>query len=65
MQIHSTEDGKNQPIVEVMKGQETLYYCHEHGGTEAFVMIGNESVTVNAAEVKRLVLRGKILLLFH
>lgn len=59
MQIHSTEEGKNLLIVEVMKGQETPYYYHGDGSTEAFVRIGNESVTANAAELKRLVLRGK------
>lgn len=59
MQIHSTEDRKNLLIVEVMKGQETPYYYHGDGSTEAFVRIGNESVTANAAELKRLVLRGK------
>lgn len=59
MQIHSTEDGKNLLIVEVMKGQETPYYYHGDGSTEAFVRIGNESVIANAAELKRLVLRGK------
>ena len=59
MQIHSTEDGKNLLTVEVMKGQETPYYYHGDGSTEAFIRIGNETVTANAAELKRLVLRGK------
>lgn len=59
MQIQSSEDGKNLLIVEVTKGQETPYYYHGDGSTEAFVRIGNESVTANAAELKRLVLRGK------
>lgn len=59
MQIHSIEDGKKLLIVEIMKGQETPYYYRGDGSTEAFVRIGNESVTANAAELKRLVLRGK------
>lgn len=59
MQIQSTEDGKNLLIVEVMKGQETPYYYHGDGSTEAFIRIGNESVAANAAELKKLVLRGK------
>ncbi len=59
MQIHSTENGKNLLTVEVMEGQETPYYYRGDGSTEAFVRIGNESVTANAAELKRLVLRGK------
>lgn len=59
MQIQSTEDGKNLLIVEVMKGQETPYYYHGDGSTEAFIRLGNESVAANAAELKRLVLRGK------
>lgn len=59
MQIHSTEDGKNLLTVDVMKGQETPYYYRGDGSIEAFVRIGNESVTANAAELKRLVLRGK------
>ena len=45
--------------MKVMKGQETPYYYHGDRSTEAFVRIGNESVTANAAELKRLVLRGK------
>ncbi len=59
MQIHSTEEGKKLLTVEVMKGQETPYYYHGDGSMEAFIRIGNESVTANAAELKRLVLRGK------
>ena len=59
MQVHRTEDGKNLLTVEVMKGQETPYYYHGDGITEAFIRIGNETVTANAAELKRLVLRGK------
>lgn len=59
MQIHSTEEGKNLLIMEVVRGEETPYYYHGDGSTEAFVRIGNESVTANAAELKRLVLRGK------
>lgn len=59
MQIQSTEDGKKLLTVEVMKGQETPYYYRGDGSIEAFVRIGNESVTANAAELKRLVLRGK------
>lgn len=59
MRIYNTEDGKKLLIVEVMKGQETPYYYHGDGSTEAFVRIGNESVPANATELKRLVLRGK------
>ena len=59
MQIHGIEDGKKLLVVEIMKGQETPYYYRGDGSTEAFVRIGNESVTANAAELKRLVLRGK------
>lgn len=58
MQIHCTEDGKNLLTLEVMKGQETPYYYRGDGSVEAFVRIGNESVAANAAELKRLVLRG-------
>lgn len=59
MRIYNTEDGKKLLAVEVMKGQETPYYYHGDGSTEAFVRIGNESVVANAAELKRLVLHGK------
>lgn len=59
IRIYNTEDGKNLLSVEVMKGQETPYYYRGDGSTEAFVRIGNESVVANAAELKRLVLRGK------
>ena len=59
MQIHSVEEGKNLLTVEISKGQETPYYYKGDGSTEAFVRIGNESVAANAAELKRLVLRGE------
>lgn len=59
MQIHKVEDGKDILTVEVLKGQETPYYYRGDGSTEAFVRIGNESVVANAAELKRLVLRGR------
>lgn len=59
MQIHKTEEGKILLTTEVMKGQETPYYYRGDGSTEAFIRIGNESVVANAAELKRLVLRGK------
>lgn len=59
MRIHSVEDGKNLLTVEVLKGQETPYYYHGDGSIEAYVRIGNESVSASAAELKRLVLRGK------
>lgn len=59
MRIHKAEEGKNLLTAEVMKGQETPYYYRGDGSTEAFIRIGNESVVANAAELKRLVLRGK------
>lgn len=59
MRIHKTEEGKNLLTAEVMKGQETPYYYRGDGSTEAFIRIGNESVVANAAELKRLVLRGR------
>lgn len=59
MQIYNVEGEKSLLVVEVLKGQETPYYYHGDGSTEAFIRIGNESVTANAAELKRLVLRGK------
>lgn len=59
LQIHNAEQGKMLLIVNVMKGQETPYYYKGDGSIEAFVRIGNESVAANAAELKRLVLRGK------
>lgn len=59
MRIHKVEEWKNLLTAEVMKGQETPYYYRGDGSTEAFIRIGNESVVANAAELKRLVLRGK------
>lgn len=48
-------------ILEVYKGDETPYYYSGDGVLEAYVRIGNESVKATATELKRLVLRGKIL----
>ena len=59
LRIHRTDDRKNILIVEIMGGQETPYYYRGDGTVEAFVRIGNESVTANSSELKRLVMRGK------
>ncbi|MCD8153434.1 MAG: hypothetical protein LUF78_01845 [Clostridiales bacterium] len=45
--------------VYVPEGSETPYYYSADGVTEAYIRIGNESVIVDATELKRLVLRGR------
>lgn len=58
MKIHKIE-GKNILSLQVPAGDETPYYYVGDGNHTAFVRIGNESVTANAVDLKRLVLRGK------
>ncbi|RKI41704.1 winged helix-turn-helix transcriptional regulator [bacterium D16-51] len=59
LRFHKADDKKVLIILEVYKGDETPYYYSGDGVLEAFVRVGNESVKAAAAELKRLVLRGK------
>lgn len=59
MELHKVDGDKDILTVKVMEGEETPYYYKGDGTMEAFVRIGNETVTANAAELKRLVLRGR------
>lgn len=58
MEFESVE-GKNVLLLRVFGGSDTPYYYIGDGTMETFVRIGNESVTADAAEQKRLVLQGK------
>ena len=51
-------DKKKLIIVDVVAGRDTPYYYVGDGMTEAYIRVGNESVAANAAELRRLVLRG-------
>lgn len=51
-------DEKKLIIVDVAAGKDTPYYYVGDGTTEAYLRVGNESVAANAAELRRLVLRG-------
>lgn len=59
MKLHKTEDGKELMLLHVSAGAETPYYYIGDGVTEAYIRIGNESVVADAAELKRLVMRGR------
>ncbi len=59
LKIQKTADEKELLLLKVLSGQETPYYYTGDGTMEAYVRIGNESVSANATELKRLVLRGK------
>lgn len=58
MKIHNVDE-KNILSLEVLQGDETPYYYVAEGTHTAYVRIGNESVTANSIDLKRLVLRGK------
>lgn len=58
MELHSI-DNKELLTVKVVPGTETPYYYIGDGKMETFIRVGNESVSANATELKRLVLRGK------
>lgn len=50
------KDGKVLIILDIFKGEETLYYYSGDGVLEAYVRVGNESVKATATELKRLVI---------
>lgn len=52
------EDGKDFLLLRVASGTETPYYYIGDGGRIAYIRVGNESIQANAADLKRLVLRG-------
>lgn len=53
------EEKKNLLLVEVPAGRDTPYYYTGDAVMVAYCRIGNESVVVNANDMKRLVLRGR------
>lgn len=57
--LHRVDGDKDILTVKVMGREDTPYYYKGDGMMEAFVRIGNETATTNAAELKRLVLRGR------
>lgn len=59
MELHKLENDKEILSVKILAGEETPYYYNGDGTTEAFIRIGNETVTASASELKRLVLRGR------
>lgn len=52
-------DSKTLITLNVDKGEETPYYYHADGTTEAYILVGNESIPAVAMDLKRLVLRGR------
>ena len=58
LKFHKTEDGKVLIILQVYPGDETPYYYDEGGMKTAYQRIGNESVPVDRAKLKALVLKG-------
>jgi len=54
-----TVKGKKLLVLTVFKSQDTPCYFYLDGMREAFVRVGNESVSATATELKRLVLRGR------
>lgn len=59
LRIEKTVDNKEIIFIEVSSGTETPYFCSCDGSTDAYIRIGNESISAPAADLKRLVLRGK------
>ena len=57
LEIHD-EEGKQFIVLRVSSGLETPYYYVGDGGRTAYIRVGNESVSVGAVDLKRLVLRG-------
>ena len=59
VELHEAENEKYILTVTVLKGNETPYYYKGDGTVEAFIRVGNESISANATELKRLVLLGR------
>lgn len=59
MKLYKTENGEELLLLDVPAGTETPYYYTGDGSTEAYIRVGNESVVADAAELKRLVMRGR------
>lgn len=57
--IQKTNAGKEIILLNVMAGHETPYYYIGDDTMEAFVRVGNESVSADVTELKKLVLRGR------
>ena len=51
-------DGKKFVVLDVRSGAETPYYYSGDGVLTAYIRVGNESVPVDALDLKRLVLKG-------
>lgn len=58
LDFHVTEDGKKLILLKVNSGDETPYYYVDGGEKIAFHRVGNESVPVDRAKLKELVLKG-------
>lgn len=59
LELHKVDGDKDILTVKVLSGDETPYYYKGDGLMEAFIRIGNETVSANSSELKRLVLRGR------
>ena len=55
---HSFHRYHEEPVLLVMKGQQTPYYYEGDGQLVAFMRIGNESVPATPSQLRELVLRG-------
>lgn len=58
LNFHMTEDGRTLILLQVYAGDETPYYYVDGGEKIAFHRVGNESVPVDRAKLKELVLKG-------
>ncbi len=58
LSFYRTEDNKKLVIVKVFSGDETPYYYDGDGTKIAYQRIGNESVPVDRAKLKELVIKG-------
>ena len=59
LELHKVDGDKDILTVKVLSGEETPYYYKGDGSMEACVRIGNETISANSSELKRLVLRGR------
>ncbi len=59
LEIQKADNGKNILLLHVYEGSETPYYYIGDGRMEAYIRVGNESVSASSTDLKRLVLRGR------
>ena len=58
LRFHTTDEGKNLIVLDVLAGAYTPYFYIGDGQTVAYIRVGNESIPAKGMDLKRLVMKG-------